>query len=117
MIVSADDARLLFHRWRDDSTHVRIRLLSQALIFDGVGVVTEAAADTLGFEGSAWRLDLPLTGAEFSFSDPREIQTASVRDSESRQYEFGIAIDLATGDRLTILELKEEAEEEAERED
>jgi hypothetical protein len=119
MIVSGDDARLLFNRWRDDSTRVRIRLLSQALIFDGVGVVTEAAADTLAFEGSAWRLDLPLAGAEFSFSDPREIPNASVRESESRQYEFGIAIDLATGDRLTILELKEEAEaeEEEERED
>jgi hypothetical protein len=114
MILSADDARLLFHRWRDDSTHVRIRLLSQLLIFDGVGVVTEAAGETLGFEGSAWRLDLPLEGAEFSFSDPREIPIASVRESESRQYEFGIAIDLASGDRLTILELKKEAEEERE---
>jgi hypothetical protein len=117
VIVSADDARLLFHRWRDESTHVRIRLLSQALIFDAVGVVTDATTDTLGFEGSAWRLDLPLAGAEFSFSDPREIPIASVRESESRQYEYGVAIDLTTGDRLTILELKEEMEEEEERED
>jgi hypothetical protein len=54
---------------------------------------------------------VPLTGAEFSFSDPREIPVASVRESESARYEFGIAIDLPTGDRLSLLELKSHEDE------
>ena len=42
----------------------------------------------------------------FSFSDPREIPVASVRESETAQYEFGIALQLPNGDQLVIMELK-----------
>jgi hypothetical protein len=106
MIVSSEDAALLFARWKEESAAVRIKLLSSALIFDGAGVVEEFTHEALGFSGSSWQLTVPLTGAEFSFSDPREIPVASVRESESARYEFGIAIDLPTGDRLSLMELK-----------
>jgi hypothetical protein len=117
MIVSSEDARLLFSRWSDQSAPVRIRLLGRTLIFDAVGVVTEAAPENVSFSGSAWQLTVPLSGAEFSFSDPREIPVTSVRESESKQYEFGVAIDLANGDRLSVLELKDEEEQEEEEDD
>ena len=106
MTLSPDDARLLFHRWRDHSSQVRIKLLSPVLIFDATGVVTHSAPDALGVSGPSWQLTVPLADADFSFSDPREIPVASVRDAESAQYEFGVALRLASGDRLTLLELK-----------
>ncbi|HEY7336368.1 MAG TPA: hypothetical protein VH639_15865 [Bryobacteraceae bacterium] len=111
MIVSSDDARLLFSRWKEESAGVRIRLLSSALIFDGAGVVAEFSPETLGFNGPSWQLTVPLSDAEFSFSDPREIPLASVREAESARYEFGVAIKLSTGDQLTILEMKAVPEE------
>src|SRR5215471_19096430 len=106
MILTPDDARLLFRRWRDESAEVRIKLLSPAMIFEATGVVTDSAIDALGVGGPSWSLTVPLSGAEFSFSDPREIPIASVREAESSRYEFGVAIELSTGDRLSVLELK-----------
>ena len=110
MIVSSDDAALLFARWKEQSAGVRIKLLSSAIIFDGAGVVTDFTPETLGLSGPSWQLTIPLGGAEFSFSDPREIPVASVREAEGARYEFGVAIDLPTGDRLSVLELKESEE-------
>jgi hypothetical protein len=111
MIVSSEDAALLFARWKEQSAGVRIKLLSSALIFDGAGVVAEFTPEALGFSGPSWQLTVPLSGAEFSFSDPREIPIAGVREAESARYEFGVAIDLSTGDRLSVLELKQSEEE------
>ena len=109
MIVSSEEARLLFSRWRDESAPVRVQLSNSSLMFDGVGV-TELNQDTLEFSGPSWRFIVPLNGAEFSFSDPREIPIASVRTAETAQYEFGVAVALANGYRLTLLELKREPE-------
>jgi len=105
MNVSPEEARLLFSRWKDESAPVRIRLSNNSVMFDGVGV-TEITADTLHFSGPAWQFTVPLAGAEFSFSDPREIPVASVREAETAQYEFGVAVTLASGDRLMLLEMK-----------
>jgi hypothetical protein len=105
MIVSSEEARLIFSRWKDESAPVRVRLSNDALAFDGVGVVG-VTQDTLEFSGPAWRFVVPLAGAEYSFSDPREIPIVSIRTAESAQYEFGIAVTLASGDRLTLLEMK-----------
>jgi len=106
VIVSSEDAALLFARWMQDSAAVRIKLLSSALIFDAAGFVAEFSHEALGLNGSSWRLTVPLAGAQFSFSDPREIPIASVREAESARYEFGVGIELPTGDRLSLLELK-----------
>jgi hypothetical protein len=109
MNVTADDARLLFGRWRDASTAVRVKLSNKSVTFDGVGT-TEMTADALQFSGLAWQFTAPLAGAEFSFSDPREIPIASVREAETSKYEFAVAVTLANGDRLTLLEMKSESE-------
>ena len=105
MIVSADEARLIFGRWQDESAPVRVKLSNDSFVFDGVGVA-EVTQDTLEFSGLSWRFLFPLAGAEFSFSDPREIPIASVRAAESAQYELGVVVSLASGDRLTLLEMK-----------
>ena len=94
MIVSSEDARLLFSRWKDESTPVRMRLSNGSMMFDGVGV-TELKRDILELSGPSWRFIVPLAGAEFSFSDPREIPIASVRAAESAQYELGVVVSLA----------------------
>ena len=107
MIVSSEEARLLFRRWKEESTPVRVKLFNGSLMFDGVGV-TELTPNTLELSGPSWRFIAPLVGAEFSFSDPREIPITSVREAESAQYEFGVAVTLANGDRLTLLEMKRE---------
>ena len=109
MIVSSEEARLLFSRWKEESTPVRVKLSNGSLMFDGIGV-TEITQDALEFTGPSWRVIIPLAEAEFSFSDPREIPLASVRAAESRQYEFGVALTFPNGDRLTLLEIKREVE-------
>jgi len=106
MITSPEDASLLFDRWRQDARALKIQLRSSALFFDGVGTVSDFNLGTLDLAGESWRFTIPLSGANYSFSDPREIGMASVREAESAQYEFGIALDLPNGDRLVIMELK-----------
>ena len=110
MNVSAEEARLIFARWRDESTPVRVKLSNASVTFDGIGT-TEMNGDALQFSGPAWQFIVPLDGAEFSFSDPREIPIESVRLAESSHYEFGVAITLGGGDRLVALEMKDEPEE------
>ena len=106
MITSPEDASLLFDRWRQDARALKVQLRSSALFFDGVGTVSDFNLGTLDLGGDSWKLTIPLSGANYSFSDPREIGMASVREAESAQYEFGIALDLPNGDRLVIMELK-----------
>ena len=106
MITSPEDARLLFDRWRQDTRALKIQLRSSSLFFDGLGSVIDFNRNTLELGGDSWKFTIPLTGANYSFSDPREIGSASVRESESAQYEFGISLDLPNGDHLVIMELK-----------
>jgi hypothetical protein len=105
--VSLEEALLLFNRWSDESASVRVKYSSGSVIFEGVGAA-ELNGNAVEFRGDAWRLILPLERADFVFSDPREIPVRSVRDAESAQYEFGMAINLANGDRVTLLEMKQE---------
>jgi hypothetical protein len=86
------------------------------LIFDGVGAVTDFTPAQVQVGGDAWSFTIPLAEAGYSFSDPREIPVASVREAEAARYEFGLAINLAGGDRLVLMELKapEQIEEEPE---
>ena len=42
---------------------------------------------------------------------------ASVRESETAQYEFGIALQLPNGDRLVIMELKASSQPASESDD
>jgi len=106
MIMSPEDASLLFDRWRQDARALKIQLRSSSLFFDGVGTVHDFNLGTLELGGDSWKFTIPLSGAKYSFSDPREIGLASVREAESAQYEFGISLDLPNGDRLAIMELK-----------
>jgi hypothetical protein len=118
MVTSAEDARLLFTRWIEDSAPLRIRLRSAALIFEGVGVAQSLDSSVLNLGGETWQVVVPLAGAGFTFSDPREAPAGSVRDGEESRYEFGLAIDLASGDRLAVIQIKvpdtEPASEESE---
>src|SRR5258708_18581302 len=106
MVLTPDDARLLFRRWRDDSAPVQVKLFSRWMVFEATGLIADTGLEALGMSGPSWRLTIPLADADYSFSDPREVPIASVREAEASKYEFGIAINLANGDRLTLLELK-----------
>lgn len=106
MITSPEDANLLFDRWRQDARALKVQLRSSSLFFDAVGTVSNFNSHTVEIGGDSWKFTIPLTGAQYSFSDPREVALASVREAESAQYEFGIALDLPNGDRLVIMELK-----------
>ena len=106
MIASPEDAGLLFDRWREDARPLKIRLWSSSLFFDAVGTVTAFNSESVELGGDSWKFTVPLGSVSFSFSDPREIPVASVRQSETAQYEFGIVLELPNGDRLIIMELK-----------
>jgi hypothetical protein len=106
MIATPEDARLLFDRWREDARPLKLRLWSSSLFFDAVGTVTAFNPENVELGGDSWNFTIPLARANFSFSDPREIPVASVRESETAQYEFGIVLELPNGDRLIIMELK-----------
>ena len=107
MIATPEDARLFFDRWKEDSPPLKVRLWASSLFFDALGTVTDFNPENLELGGESWKFTIPLDGVIFSFSDPREIPVASVRESETAQYEFGIVLELPNGDRLIIMELKE----------
>ena len=111
MLASAEDARLLFGRWRDEGPPLKATLHSAALIFEATGRLVDFSANALQLQGEAWQVTIPLEGARFAFSDPREIPMQAVRAAETAKYEFGLAIDLANGDRLALMELKRPHEE------
>jgi len=108
MDASAEEAHLLFQRWSESSTPVRIRLVSTPVIFDGVGAVQAFRDSSLELGGDSWQITVPLTGATFAFFDPRDIPLPSVREAETSRYELGLAVDLPSGDRVVLLELKDE---------
>jgi hypothetical protein len=106
MDASADEARLLFHKWTESAAPVRVRILDSLVIFDGVGVVQAFSDNALEIGGDSWQVTLPLTEAAYAFSDPREISIASVRETESARYELGLAVTLPSGGRVVLMELK-----------
>ena len=106
MIATPDDARLFFDRWKEDQPPLKVRLWASSLFFDAVGTVTDFTSESVELGGDSWKFTIPLDGVTFSFSDPREIPVASVRESETAQYDFGIVLELPNGDRLIIMELK-----------
>ena len=110
MIATPEDARLMFDKWREESLPVRVRLHSGTLIFHGTGTITDFSPGSLQMGGDSWQFTVPLTGAEFSFSDPREIAIATIRDLESSKYELGLSVTLPSGDQIVLLELKGEPE-------
>jgi hypothetical protein len=110
MIATPEDARLMFHKWMVESIPVRIRLRNGTLIFHGTGAITDFSAGSLQIGGDSWQFTVPLTGAEFAFSDPREIANATIRDLESSKYELGLSVTLPSGDQIVLLELKTEPE-------
>ena len=106
MIATPDDARLFFDRWKESAPPLKVRMWASSVFFDAVGTVTNFTPENLELGGDSWKFTIPLEGVSFSFSDPREIPLASVRQSETAQYEFGIALQLPNGDQLVIMELK-----------
>jgi hypothetical protein len=110
MNTTPEDAHLIFDGWRDRRSPLRIQLRSSSLIFEGRGWVTHSATESLELGGDSWRFTVPLADASFVFSDPREIPIASVRETESAQYEFGLAVLLASGDKLVMVELKDDSD-------
>ena len=113
MNATLEDAHLLFNRWKETGPPLQIKLISAALVFQGVGMVLDFAPGSLQLGGDSWQFTVPLAEAGYTFSDPREIAIASIREAEASRYEFGLSLNLANGDRLTLLELKpQEAAEE-----
>ena len=106
MIATPEDARLFFDRWKEDKPSLKVRMWASSLFFDAIGSVTDFTLETVELGGDSWKFTIPLDGVTFSFSDPREIPVASVRETETAQYEFGIALQLPNGDQLVIMELK-----------
>jgi len=117
MIATPEDARLFFDRWKEATPPLKVRMWASSLFFDAIGTVTNFTADTLELSGPSWKFTIPLEGVNFSFSDPREIPLASVRESETAQYEFGIALQHPNGDRLVIMELKASSQPAGESDD
>ena len=109
MITTFEDAHLLFARWQEESRTLRVKLLTNRMVFEATGHVAEHTYSTLQLNGDTWQFTVPIEGAEFQFSDPREIPVAAIRDAESAKYEFGLAIGLQTGDRIVLLEMKTQA--------
>ncbi len=106
MIATPEDARLFFDRWKEERPSLKLRLWASSLVFDAIGTVADFTSQSLELAGDSWKFTIPLEGVSFSFSDPREIPLASVRESETARYEFGIALQLPNGDQLVIMELK-----------
>ena len=104
--ATPEDARLLFHRWQQESARVAIKLRSHTLFFQGTGTVTAASPGVIEVGGHAWTFSIPLEDVIYSFSDPREIPVTSVRQAESAKYELGLSLTLPNGDELVLLELK-----------
>jgi hypothetical protein len=111
MLASTEDARLLFGRWREDAPPLKTTVRNGSLIFQATGRLVDFTNSALQLHGPAWQLTIPLEGARFTFSDPREVPSAAIRAAETAKYEFGLAIDLPNGDRLALMELKAEDEE------
>lgn len=114
MFATPEDARLLFSKWTENEASLRLKLFSSSLMLDAIGVMTDFNPAAVQCRGNAWNLTIPVADAEFSFSDPREVPVASVRESEASRYEFGLSIGLPNQDRLVIMELKSTQPEEAE---
>jgi len=106
MIATFEDAHLLFARWQAEASTLRVKLWSRSLVFEAAGSVGEFTHAALQLNGEAWQLTIPLEGSKYTFSDPREIPIAAVREIETAKYEFGLAIELPTGDRLVLMEIK-----------
>ena len=117
MIATPEDARLFFDRWKEDRPPLKVRLWASSLFFDAIGTLSDFTSETLELSGPSWKFTIPLEGVNFSFSDPREIPLASVREAETAQYEFGIALQLPNGDQLVIMELKASSQPAGEPED
>jgi hypothetical protein len=107
MNTTPDDAYLIFDGWKEKGSHLRIQLRSSSLMFEGRGVILYLSHDKMELGGESWRFTVPLSDSTFVFSDPREIPIASVREAETARYEFGLAVQLSTGDRLVLVEYKE----------
>lgn len=106
MTGSPEEARLLFNKWQEESPTLRIKLLSGTLIFEAYGTVVSASSTVLELRGESWQLTIPLNGVSATFSDPREIPVASVREAEAAKYEYGLALEFPSGDRLALMEIK-----------
>jgi hypothetical protein len=116
MHASPDDARLLFGKWHEESTPVWIKYSTPVLFFRGIGVVAAITPDAIQISGEVWTYTVFLDGVTYSFSDPREIPVAVVREMESAKYELGLALHLPNGDDFVLLEMKPRAEPPAEEE-
>lgn len=112
MNTTSEDARLLFHKWQEESLPVRIRLLSSSLLFQGIGTVTAHSLDSLQLGGEKWAFTVPLSGVTYSFADPREIPIAAIRAAELARYEMGLSLKMPSGDELALMELKRAQEPE-----
>jgi hypothetical protein len=106
MIATFEDAHLLFARWKEESPTLRVKLWSPQYVFEATGAVGEFTHAALQLNGADWQITIPIEGAKYTFSDPREIPIAAVRDIETSKYEFGLAIELPSGDRLVLMEVK-----------
>ena len=112
MIATFQDAHLLFARWKDEAPVLRVKLWSPTLVFEATGFVGEFTHAALQLNGPDWQVTVPIESAKYTFSDPREIPIPAIRNIETAKYEFGLAIELATGDRLVLMEVKHSDEEE-----
>jgi len=117
MNATFEDAHLLFDRWQQEVSALRVKLWSQSMVFEATGIVGEFTHAALQLNGPDWQLTLPLEGSKYTFSDPREIPIAAVREIETAKYEYGLAIELPSGDRLVLMELKRPAAEPVEEEE
>ena len=106
MIATADDARLIFSKWKDTTPPIQVKLRSGMLVLDAIGTVADFSPSALQLAGNAWQFTIPLANVSYAFSDPREIAVASVRDAETAKYEFGLSLRLPNGDDLLLMELK-----------
>ncbi len=85
MIATFEDAHLLFARWKEDGSVLRVKLVTNSVVFEAKGAVAEYTHVTLQLGSSDWQLTLPTEGAKFTFLGPTRDSNRKHPPSGNRQ--------------------------------
>ena len=63
MIATFEDAHLLFAKWKEDVSPLRVKLWSPSAVFEAAGYVSEFTHAALQLNGPDWQLTQPIGSA------------------------------------------------------
>jgi hypothetical protein len=119
MITSVEEAMGVLNKWKNDPREIQVVFTGAGE--DGVPPPEKAVACFWGFVKSVlparvsvvsrmdpfFSISIELTGARFTYGDPREASTLQERDYLASKYVCSLAIVLPTGGRCVLAELRE----------